>query len=161
MYRLKISCLERSWTVVCTGSKTHLSVFGKHDYKEKTPWMFSHWGRLSRRAQRLIPAVGSCKEVGTLSESTAVSAEHDKLQNFKDKLFGSEAQQLTCFQRFMLLTRICVLWRLRNPTGQQRCTVALTALEKCKLPWCAVFKCLLMREILLEWQWERVSTACE
>lgn len=80
-----------------------------------------------------------CKEVGTLTESTVVSAECDKLQNFKDKLFVSEAQQLTCFQRFVLLTRMSVLWRLKNPTGQQRCTVALTALEKCKLPWCAVF----------------------
>lgn len=93
-----------------------------------------------------------CKEVGTLTESTVVSAERDKLQNFKDKLFGSEAQQLTCFHRFVLLTRICVPWHVRNPTGQQRCTVALTALEKCKLPWHAVFKSLLMREILLEWQ---------
>lgn len=102
-----------------------------------------------------------CKEVGTLTESTVVSAECDKLQNFKDKLFGSEAQQLTCFHRFVLLTRMRVLWRLRNPTGQQRCTVALTVLEKCKLPWCAVFRSLLMREILLEWQWEMVSTACE
>lgn len=40
-------------------------------------------------------------EVGTLTGSTVVSAECDELQNFKDKLFGSEAQQLTCFHRFV------------------------------------------------------------
>lgn len=60
-----------------------------------------------------------CKEAGTLTESTVVSAECDKLQNFKDKLLGSEAQQLTCFHRFVLLTRICVLWCLRNPKGSK------------------------------------------
>lgn len=35
-----------------------------------------------------------CKEAGTLSESTVVTAECDKPQNFADTLFGSEAQQI-------------------------------------------------------------------
>lgn len=55
-----------------------------------------------------------CEEVGTLSESTIESAECDKPRNFTDMLFGSEAQQITCFHKFVLLTRTCILWCLRD-----------------------------------------------
>lgn len=44
-----------------------------------------------------------------MSESTVVSAECDKLQIFTDTLFGSEAQQITYFHKFVLLARSCAL----------------------------------------------------